>query len=73
MQSKPFMYCVLFLFSLLSKGQFISKCLFDAFNLPQKTNKNKYQRSKVEFFRSFLGGIKGTIICFRDYLTFRRE
>ena len=26
--------------------------------------------SKVEFVRSFFGGIKDTIICFRDYLTF---
>ena len=30
----------------------------------------RYHSSKVEFVRSFFGGIEDTIICFRDYLTF---
>ena len=31
----------------------------------------RYHTSKVEFDRSFFGGIEDTIICFRNYLTFR--
>ena len=33
----------------------------------------RYHSSKIEFVSSFFGGIKDTIICFRDSLTFRIE
>ena len=38
-----------------SKGQLISKCLFDVFTFFQKTNENKWTSSKDEFVRSFFG------------------
>ena len=58
------------LYILRSKGQIISKCLFDVFNFFQKTNENKSHSSKNEFVRSFFGRNQDTMICFRDYLTF---
>ena len=36
----------------------------------QKQVDLRYHSSKVEFVCSCFGGIKDTIICFRDYLTF---
>ena len=36
----------------------------------QKQVDLRYHSSKVEFARSFFGGIEDTTICFRDYLTF---
>ena len=41
--------------------------------LPKNERKQvdlRYHSSKVEFVRSFFGGIEDTIICFRGYLTF---
>ena len=62
-----FLYC--------TKGQLISKCIFDVINFLQKTNENKSTwgficSSKVKFVRSFFGGNVGLKNSFRLFLTF---
>ena len=54
----------------LSKGQLISKRLFGVFNFLQKTNKNKFHSSKIEFVCSFFEGNVGLKKSFRFCLTF---
>ena len=70
--------CVCLFFCLLAKGQIISKAIFVLSNFSKKTNENDLTSyfivlwyNKSNQFRSFFGRIQDTIICFRDYLTFR--
>ena len=63
-------YSQYFKFSMCTKGQLISKCLFGAFNFLQKTNENKSHSSKIEFVRSFYGGNVSLKKSFRLFLTF---
>ena len=53
-----------------TKGQLISKCLFDVFTFFQKMNVNKSTSSEVEFVRSFFGRNVGLKKSFRICLTF---
>ena len=60
----------------VTKGLFISKCLFCVFNFFQKMNENKSTSgiivcSKVEFICCIFGMIHGLAIYFRVLLTFK--
>ena len=56
------------------KGQFISKCLFLCLQFLPKTNENtSHLVVKRNSFVCFFGIIHGLTICFRNYLTFRKN
>ena len=54
-----------------TKGQIISKGLFDVLEFSQKTNERIRRSSKNEFVCSFFGRIHGYQKSFRNYLTFK--
>ena len=69
--SQVFVYPLLDIYQILSKGQLISKCLFGVFTFFQKMNENKSTSSKVELVYSFFGRNVGLKKSFRISLTFR--
>ena len=63
-------YNYFYLFFPICKGQIISKWFFGVFDFLQKTNKNKYHSSKVQFVCSFIGRNVSLKKSFRLCLTF---